>query len=403
MTAFKAVLMSSFANSRASIPRNGVSSLSKLFSTSHPKSIISKESLMAQEDRAQLREFLYGKCKSGKIDLHEALYFFDYMIHLQPIPPMACFSILFAALVKNKHYGYVISLQKKLNSVGLVPNLITSNILINCFSKMGRVGNGFVPRCTFNCLINGLCAEGRIMEATRLPNKILAPNVVWYGSMIDGLCKDGFIDKAKELFLEMLNQGVQPDVVTFSVLLDELCKAGKIDEANRLYEFMIKGDVQPNTYTYNILMDGYCLVGRIRDAEKLFVSMASKGCMPDVVSYGILIDGEMISKDMRPTVVTYNSMLIGLFRASRVGDGRKLFEEIQSNDLFHSLPHKGLVPDVVAYNIMINGLCKERELEKANSLLWAMEEKGERGRLIYSLTKPTHHGFLIHVGFSQRY
>ncbi|KAL5856553.1 hypothetical protein ACOSQ3_004011 [Xanthoceras sorbifolium] len=64
MTAFKAVLMSSFANSRASIPRNGVSSLSKLFSTSHPKSIISKESLMAQEDRAQLREFLYGKCKS---------------------------------------------------------------------------------------------------------------------------------------------------------------------------------------------------------------------------------------------------------------------------------------------------------------------------------------------------
>ncbi|KAL5856574.1 hypothetical protein ACOSQ3_004032 [Xanthoceras sorbifolium] len=65
MTAFKAILLSSFPHSRLSILINGVSSLSKLFSTSHPKSIISKESLMAQEDRARLREFLHGKCKSG--------------------------------------------------------------------------------------------------------------------------------------------------------------------------------------------------------------------------------------------------------------------------------------------------------------------------------------------------
>ena len=138
MRAFKATLLS-----RASLPRNGVSSLSKLFTTSHPESK-SKDSLMAEEDRARLREFLHGKCKSGKIDLQEAFYYFDYMIQMQPTPPMSSFNILFTCLVKNKHYGDVISLHTRMNSVGLVPDLITSNILINCCCKMSSVGDGFV-------------------------------------------------------------------------------------------------------------------------------------------------------------------------------------------------------------------------------------------------------------------
>ncbi|KAI9174151.1 hypothetical protein LWI28_012797 [Acer negundo] len=233
MRAFKANLLS-----RASIPRNGVSSPSKLFTTSHP------ESKSKDSDRARVREFLHGKCKSGKINLHKASYFFDYMIHVQLTPPVSSFNILFTALVKNKHYGDVISLHIRMNSVGL--------------------------------------------------------------------------------------------------LVDELCKCGKMDEANMLYKLMIHRGIQPDTYTYNILMDGYCLVGRIHDAEKLFVSMPSMRCMPNVVSYNVLFNGRI---------------------------------EI-AWELFHRLPHKGLVPNVVTYSILINGICKEGELEKANSLLLDMEENG---------------------------
>ncbi|KAK3185103.1 hypothetical protein Dsin_032389 [Dipteronia sinensis] len=193
MTAFKATLLSV---SRASIPRNGVSSLSKLFTTSHPESQ-SKDSLMAEENRARLHEFLHGKCKSGKIDLHEAFYFFDYMIHMQPTPLMSSFGILLTALV--------ISLHARMNSVGLVPNFITLNILINCFCKMSRVSDAFVvfgallmrgfnPNdVTFTCLINGLCLESIIMEATRLLKKMIAfdctPDVVTFAILIHGLCR----------------------------------------------------------------------------------------------------------------------------------------------------------------------------------------------------------------------
>ncbi|TXG66938.1 hypothetical protein EZV62_008213 [Acer yangbiense] len=198
MIGFKATLLSPISHSRASFPRNGVSSLSKLLTTSHPKSK-SKDS-----DRARLHEFIHGKCKSGKINLHEAFNFFDYMIHMQTTPPMSSFNILFNALVKNKHYGGVISLQTRMNSVGLVPDFITLNILINCLCKMSRVGYGFVvfgallrrgfnpDDATFTCLIKGLCMEGRIMEATQFLKKMISfgyrPNVVTFATLIHGLC-----------------------------------------------------------------------------------------------------------------------------------------------------------------------------------------------------------------------
>ncbi|KAL5787517.1 hypothetical protein ACOSP7_004466 [Xanthoceras sorbifolium] len=273
MTTFKAILLSSFANSRASIPRNGVPSLSKLFSTSHPKSIISKESLVAQEDRARLHEFLHGKCKPGKIDLYEALYFFDYMIHMQPTLPMYSFNVLFTALVKSKHYGDDISLHIRMNSVGLVPDLITLNILINCFCKTSRIDDGFVvfgallrrgfnpSDVTFNCLIKGLCMEGRIMEATRLLKKMVAfdcrPDVVTYGTLIHGLCRTGNTNIALQLYEQVVNENgkydCKPDVIWYGSMIDGLCKDGFIDKAKELFLEMKGKGIPGNTVTFPLL------------------------------------------------------------------------------------------------------------------------------------------------------
>ncbi|KAI9177193.1 hypothetical protein LWI28_012154 [Acer negundo] len=251
---------------------------------------------MTEENRAWLHEFLHGKCKSGKIDLHEAFYFFDYMIHMQPTPFMSSFNILLTVFVKNEHYASVVSLHTRMNSVRLVPDLITSNILIKCCCKMSRVSDGFVvfgsflrrgfnpSDVTFTCLIKGLCMEGRIMEATRLLKKMILfdyrpdvvtfstliqelcrsdntivalqfheqvvngnskysitckPNVVWYGSMIDGLCKYGFINKAKELFLEMKGRGIHANAVIYISLIHGLCCVGEWEEAESLFKEML--------------------------------------------------------------------------------------------------------------------------------------------------------------------
>ncbi|KAL5854215.1 hypothetical protein ACOSQ4_004017 [Xanthoceras sorbifolium] len=168
MTAFKAILLSSFAHSTSSILRNGVSSLSKHFTTSHPKSIISR-------DEARVHEFLHGKCKSGKINLHEALYFFDYMIHMQPTPPMYSFNVLFIALVKSKHYGDVISLHIRMNSVGV-----------------RRVGDA-----------RKLFDDMQVYDVT--------PNSSIFAAFIDGLCKN-------------YCRNLIPNATTFYIVINWLAK-----------------------------------------------------------------------------------------------------------------------------------------------------------------------------------
>ncbi|TXG53686.1 hypothetical protein EZV62_018942 [Acer yangbiense] len=364
MTALKA-LLSPVTHSRASIPRNGFPSLFKLFTTSHPKSM-SKDS-----DRARLRDFIHGKCKSGKIDLDEALYFFDYMIHMQPTPPISCFSILFNALLKNNHSADVISLQKRLNSAGLVLDLISLNILINCFSNTSRVCDDFVvfgailrrgfnpSVVTFCSLIKGLCMEGRIMEATRLVKKMVTfgcrpdvvtygtlihglcrtghtivalqlheqmvngngkvgdickPNVVWYNSIIDGLCKDGFTDKAKELFSEMKGNGIPVNAVTYNCLIHGLCCVGDWEEAKSLYIEMLNQGVQPTTVTFSVLLDELCKNGKMNEANKLYKLMIRRGVQPNTYTYNILMDGYC---------------LVG-----RIHDAKKLFVSMEKKGVY---------------------------------------------------------------------
>lgn len=59
--------------------------------------------------------------------------------------------------------------------------------------------------------------------------------MVCYGSIIDGLCKDGLVEKAKELFLEMKGRGICPDVVVYSPLMHGLCSMDEWEEAKGLF------------------------------------------------------------------------------------------------------------------------------------------------------------------------
>ncbi|KAH9696327.1 pentatricopeptide repeat-containing protein [Citrus sinensis] len=298
-----------------------------------------KESLrLTVKDRASLEKFLRERCKSsGEGDItsitpNEALCVFDYMLNMRPSrPPVTSFNILFGCLAKTKHYDTVLSLFKRLNSTGLFPNLHTYSILINCFCKMGRVSHGFV-------------VLGRILRSC------FTPDAVTFTSLIkDGLCKEGFVDKAKELLLQMKDKNIKPNVVTYTSC--DLMSSARMGRWKKQ-------------------------VDRTNRAKELFVSMESMGCKRDVFSYSILINGycknkevdealslhsEMLSKGIKPTVVTYGTLFLGLFEVHQVEHALKLFDEMQH---------------VVTYNIMIHGLCNDGKMDKAHDLFLDMEAKG---------------------------
>ncbi|XP_031250166.1 putative pentatricopeptide repeat-containing protein At1g12700, mitochondrial [Pistacia vera] len=142
--------------------------------------------------------------------------------------------------------------------------------------------------------------------------------------------------ESMELFKKMIVVGCRPNVITCNTLSGGLCKtrkisvaikvheemAGLVENARQLFlEHMIQRGVVPDIYTYNILINGYCLNKEVNEALSLYREMISKG------------------------------MLTGFFLIAKVKDAQNLVGEMQLNDAF---------PDSSTYNILIDGLCKNR-------------------------------------------
>ncbi|KAJ4800028.1 Actin-depolymerizing factor [Rhynchospora pubera] len=58
------------------------------------------------------------------------------------------------------------------------------------------------------------------------------PDVVTYSILIDGLCKNGEIERAVELLHSTKSEGHEPDVVTCNILIDSLCKNVEIEKSS---------------------------------------------------------------------------------------------------------------------------------------------------------------------------
>jgi pentatricopeptide repeat protein len=121
---------------------------------------------------------------------------------------------------------------------------------------------------SFSILLKGLCNENKSQEAFELLRMMAdngdscAPDAVSYTTVIDGLCKEGQVDNAYNLFCEMLGDGIDPDVMTCNSIIDGLCKAQEIYKAEATLQQMLDRGVIPNRFTYITLLHGYCSLGK---------------------------------------------------------------------------------------------------------------------------------------------
>ncbi|KAJ9564919.1 hypothetical protein OSB04_000885 [Centaurea solstitialis] len=419
------------------------------------------------KQQSHLQSLVNFNFKSSAINLNHASHHFDYMILLQPFPPISSFNQLLNSVSKAKNHRYrkvaAIFFYRRMNKAQIGPNLVTLNIVLNCYCDLNEVDfgfgvlglilkRGFTPdNVTYTTLVKGLFLKDRIVEAVRLFKKMIRlgvrPHVVSYGTLINGLCKagkieaavrfheeimkgdigsgvlidslckDGFVSKAKELFLEMksrkisvdsvtytslirglvcsdnseeakclfvemIDEGISLNVKTFNLLVNVLCNDGRSNNARQLFDKMLQRGEQLDSLSYNTLMHGYCLEGKIDDARELYVSMVDKGVEPDVRTYNMLINEyiksrrieeaiwifkQMLRRKIKPTVVTYNALLTGAFQKGDVLAAQKLFDEMQLHDL---------TPSSCTYNIVLNGLCKNDCVLQALEFLQTLENNG---------------------------
>ncbi|KAK9179791.1 hypothetical protein WN943_028996 [Citrus x changshan-huyou] len=106
---------------------------------------------------------------------------------------------------------------------------------------------------------------------------------------------------------------------------------------------MPAADLSPNLFTYSALIDGLFKNGHVEEAIALLQSL------------------ERDKKELN--IEVYSAVIDGLCRVGRLEARKKLDQ----------LAEKDLVPDVVTFNILINGICKKEMIMETDMLLVQME------------------------------
>ncbi|XWS22896.1 hypothetical protein CRYUN_Cryun29cG0075300 [Craigia yunnanensis] len=195
-------------------------------------------------------------------------------------------------------------------------------------------GNGWGWRCSISLHIQystRLYVQrrgiGRCKNVIWTNEKIgLTPDIVTYNSLIDGYGKVGLsdevlfpfeemkndkIEETKPVMGEMKESGLSPNPVIYTTVMDSYFKAGKITEALNLLEKCgtWEFNLQPNVAVYTVLIDGLCKNNFIEAAKNMFDEMLSKNLIPDKTAYTALIDGNIKHGNFQEVLNLRNKMV----------------------------------------------------------------------------------------------
>ncbi|XP_021814188.1 pentatricopeptide repeat-containing protein At3g07290, mitochondrial isoform X1 [Prunus avium] len=257
--------------------------------------------------------------------------------------------------------------------------------LMEAFDNMRKIGFWLSYPC-YSSLLMSLASLDlgflSFLVYKRMVDNGFLLGVIDYRTIINALCKNGFVQSAEMFLCMVLKLGFQLDTHICTSLVLGNCRECNLREASRVFDIMSKGGgCGPNSVTYSILIHGYCQIGKLDEAFHLKKEMSEKGCQPTTRTYTVLIKAlcdigstdkalglldEMVSKGCKPNVHTYTILIDRLCREGKTEE---------ANAMFRKMLKDGLFPGTVTYNALINGYCKEGRVISAFELLGVMEKR----------------------------
>lgn len=137
--------------------------------------------------------------------------------------------------------------------VGFEIDILTSNMLINMYSKCGLVDNAF-------------------RKFSEMPEKSL----VSWNTIIGTLTRNGKEAEALTLFIEMLRDGTLCNEFSISSVLCACATKCAIVECMQLHGFAIKVCIDSNVFVGTALIDVYGKCSSIKDATHVFQNMTER-------------------------------------------------------------------------------------------------------------------------------
>ncbi|KAG9449186.1 hypothetical protein H6P81_009151 [Aristolochia fimbriata] len=93
------------------------------------------------------------------------------------------------------------------------------------------------------------------------------PDEFTYVLFIDAWFAHNRIDDAYSYFMKMVESGLRPSVGVYNKVVNELLKAVQVDRAKELYNQMLEKELKPDGTSYNLIFMGLCEHGKMDDRQ----------------------------------------------------------------------------------------------------------------------------------------
>ncbi|XP_041010403.1 pentatricopeptide repeat-containing protein At3g04130, mitochondrial [Juglans microcarpa x Juglans regia] len=289
----------------------------------------------------------------------------------------------------------------RLGTFGLEKNTESMNLLLDTLCKERKVElarevflelkSHISPNAlTFNIFIHGWCKVNRVDEAhwtiQEMKGHGCPPCVISYSTIMQFYCRQGKFDKVYELLDEMQAQACPPNVVTFTTIMCSLAKSEEFEQALRIYDRMKMAGCKPDALFYNALIHTLGRAGHVQEAVCVFeVEMPKTGVNPNTSTYNTVIamfchhgqeqkalnvlEGMEKSGLCKPDAQTYYPLLKACFKSGKTGSCLSKLLDDMINKHYLSL-------DISAYKLLIHGLCRANQCERAYEFLEKMIAQG---------------------------
>ncbi|XP_020205378.1 pentatricopeptide repeat-containing protein At2g32630 [Cajanus cajan] len=311
-----------------------------------------------------LCDILFRLCADNGM-FQDAFNVFDYgTAKASLIEPRSCF-VLLLAFKKRAHFHLCEPFFRRMVDSARVDIGVQSLTLV--VDVLCR--NGDVERA--KALIHEMAARG-----------VVTPNVFTYNTLLNACVARKDRNGVGEVLALMEREGVVLSLASYTILIQWHAGCGRIREAEKLFDEMRERNVEMDVYVYTSMISWNCREGNVRRALALFDEMISRGVAPNARTFGALISGvckagemeaaqilleEMQSKGVDLNGVIFNTMMDGYCRRGMVDDAFRLKVIMEG---------KGLEPDVFTYSTLASGLCRLHRYEEAKGMLNVMVERG---------------------------
>ncbi|XP_061346806.1 pentatricopeptide repeat-containing protein At2g13600-like [Gastrolobium bilobum] len=340
---------------------------------------------MPQKDCVSWNSIITACAANGMV--YEALDLLENMSAGDLAPNLVSWSAVIAGFSQNGYDVESVELLARMLRVGMKPNARTlASVLPACariqWQRLGKELHGYIIRHEFfsnafvvNALVDVYRRCGNMKSAFKIFSKFSRKCTASYNTIITGYWENGNIFKAKELFDQMEQGGVERDRISWNSIISGYVDNFLFDKAFGLFQDLLKEGIEPDSFTLGSVLTGCADMASIRRGKEVHSQVIVKGLQSNSFVGGALVEMYCKCQDIMAAqmafeevterdVATWNALISGYARSNQTQKIEELLQKMEGD---------GFEPNVHTWNGIIAGYVENKHYDSATQLFTQMQ------------------------------